>query len=253
MDSEVLLRVDALRHSFGGLQALDGVNMEIRAGELVGLIGPNGAGKSTLIDCLSGHIANYRGMVTFDGADISRLPLHKVARRGLVRSFQVSRVFDRLTTTSNLLLAPQKQRGETLLGALLGRWRREESEHLREVSQVLADFDLARVGDAYAGEVSGGQRRLIELSRALLTRPKMLLLDEPFAGVSPANRRILGHWLLKLNQESGLTILMVEHRLEEVERLCPRAIVMAAGRPIAQGALSDLRADKEVVSAYFGG
>ena len=139
------------------------------------------------------------------------------------------------------------------MGALFGGWRGEEQEHLREVRGVLADFDLTRVGDEYASEVSGGQRRLIELSRALLTKPKMLLLDEPFAGVSPANRRNLGDWLVSLNRDSGLTILMVEHRLEEVERLCPKAIVMAAGHPIARDSLADLRTNKEVVSAYFGG
>jgi branched-chain amino acid transport system ATP-binding protein len=253
VDNDVLLQVESLSQSFGGLQAVDQASLEIRSGEFVGLIGPNGAGKSTLIDCLSGHITGYRGKVTFDGADISHLAMHKVARRGLARTFQVSRVFDRLTATSNLLLAPQDQRGETVVGALLGRWRQEEREHIREAGEALAEFDLTRIADSFAGEVSGGQRRLIELSRALLMRPKMLLLDEPFAGVSPANRRILGDWLVALNRESGMTILMVEHRLEEVERLCSRAIVMAAGRPIAQGSLTDLRADKEVVSAYFGG
>ena len=252
-DDDVVLRVDGLSHYFGALRALDDVSFDIRRGEFVGIIGPNGAGKTTLIDCLSGQIRGYSGRVTFDGADITHLPLHKVARRGLVRTFQVSRVFERLTTTSNLLLAPQQQRGETLWGSLFGGWRGEEREHLHEVSEVLADFDLTRVGDEYASEVSGGQRRLIELSRALLTKPKMLLLDEPFAGVSPANRRNLGDWLVSLNRESGMTILMVEHRLEEVERLCPKAIVMASGHPIARDSLADLRGNKEVVSAYFGG
>lgn len=248
-----LLRVESVAHSFGGVQAVDGVSFDVRRGEFVGLIGPNGAGKSTLLDCISGQINGYRGTIRFDGQDISRLPMFKVARRGLVRSFQVSRVFDRLTVLSNLMAAAPGQKGERLLWAVLGGWRGEEAAHVRRSDEVLDDFQLTPVAQAYASEISGGQRRLVELSRTLLGEPKMLLLDEPFAGVSPANRRKLGDWLLSLNRDMGLTILMVEHRLEQVERLCSTAVVMALGRQIARDSLANLRRDPRVVAAYFGG
>ncbi|HLH70785.1 MAG TPA: ABC transporter ATP-binding protein [Candidatus Dormibacteraeota bacterium] len=248
-----LLRVEALAHAFGGVQAVNGVTFEVHRGEFLGLIGPNGAGKSTLLDCLSGQIRDYRGRVVFDGQDVSRWPLFRVARTGLVRSYQVSRVFDRLTVLSNLLTAPPRQRGERLPWALLGGWRAQERHHLELAQAALMDFELTPLARTYASEVSGGQRRLVELSRALLTGPKMLLLDEPFAGVSPANRRRLGDWLLRLNQEAGLTILMVEHRLEQVERLCSSALVMAAGRVIARDSMANLRRNPRVIEAYFGG
>ncbi|MGH9088868.1 MAG: ABC transporter ATP-binding protein [Acidimicrobiales bacterium] len=250
---QAILEARGVRHAFGGVQAVNDTSFTIRQGEFVGLIGPNGAGKTTLLDCLSGRIRNYRGQVLFEGTDITKRPLDAVARAGLIRSFQVSRVFNRLTLFANLMVASQGQKGEKLRWALTGRWRDEEEQIQARVIQIIEEFRLAPLADAYASEASGGQRRLIELARLILAEPKMLLLDEPFAGVSPANRKSLAEWLSFINKEKGLSVLMVEHRLEQVERLCSTAIVMANGRPIARDAMSALRQDRAVVDAYFGG
>ncbi len=252
MTEVALLEVDSVAHSFGGVQAVAGVNLKVSEGVFKGLIGPNGAGKSTLIDCISGHFRSYRGHVRFAGLDITGWPLHRVAQAGLERTFQTSRMFHRLTVLSSLMVAPMHQRGESLLWSLLGGWRNQESQLVNEARSLVTEFGLEALADSYAGEVSGGQQRLTELTRALMMKPRMLLLDEPFAGVSPTNRKRLVVLLKALNQERGLTILMVEHRLEMVEQLCDSIIVMAEGRVIAEDTMANLRKNPKVVDAYLG-
>jgi branched-chain amino acid transport system ATP-binding protein len=249
---EPLLRVRDVAHSYGGVQAVRGVDLEIRAGEFVGLIGPNGAGKTTLLDLISGAVRVKRGTVTFFGQDITGKPLHAVARLGLVRTFQTARVFARMTVLSNLMAAPAGQRGEGLVGAVFGRWRDQEREQLDRAGEMLARFRIAEAREQYGAELSGGQRRLTELSRTLMAGPMMLLLDEPFAGVSPTNRARLATHLRALSREHGITVLMIEHRLELVEQLCERIVVMAEGRAIAEGTMDTLRRNAAVVSAYLG-
>ena len=153
---------------------------------------------------------------------------------------------------TNLMVAPPAQEGEKIWRAVFGGWRAQEQSNVVKAQAMLDKFELSRLANAFASEASGGQRRLVELSRALLAEPSMLLLDEPFAGVSPANRQRLGDWLRALNRDSGLTILMVEHRLEQVERLCSTAVVLANGRVIGRDSLARLRDDPQVVAAYFG-
>ncbi|MBU6423534.1 MAG: ABC transporter ATP-binding protein [Chloroflexota bacterium] len=247
-----LLEVRGVAHSYGGVQAVAGVDLDVQRGEFLGLIGPNGAGKTTLLDLISGAVRPERGRVVFNGHDITRKPLHAVARLGLVRTFQTARVFARMTVLSNLMSAPAGQRGEGLLASVFGGWRDQERTQLGDAREMLQRFRIADAADQLGSELSGGQRRLTELSRTLMAGPTMLLLDEPFAGVSPTNRARLAAHLRALSVERGITILMIEHRLDLVEQLCGRIVVMAEGRAIAEGTMGDLRRNAAVVSAYLG-
>ena len=247
-----ILEVRGVRHSYGGVQAVAGVDLDVSAGEFIGLIGPNGAGKTTLLDCISGAVRPAGGSVVFRGTPVTGRSLHDIARLGMVRSFQTARVFGRMTLLSNLMSAPGGQRGERLLRALLGGWRGQEAAQLDDARAMLRRFDIAESAEQYGAALSGGQRRLTELSRSLMVGPVALLLDEPFAGVSPTNRRRLADHLQALSRDHGITVLMVEHRLELVEELCDRIYVMAEGRVIAQGRMADLRRNAAVVSAYLG-
>jgi ABC-type branched-subunit amino acid transport system ATPase component len=252
MIGDTLLEVDSLAHAFGGVQAVAGVSLKVTEGMFMGLIGPNGAGKSTLLDCISGQIRSYAGRVRFAGQDITGWPLNRIAALRLIRTYQDSRMFNRLTVLSNLMAAPMGQRGERLDSALFGGWKGEEVSHAHSAIQLATDYGLDVVGDNYANQISGGQRRLTELTRALMLQPKMLLLDEPFAGVSPSNRRRLADQLQALNRSRNLTILMIEHRLEMIDQLCDTTVVMAEGRIIAEGRMADIRKHPEVISAYLG-
>lgn len=253
MNSEDILVVENIAKSFRGVQAVNNASLTVPRGSFFGLIGPNGAGKSTLLDCISGHISQYQGRVWFNGENISNRPLHAIAAKGMVRSFQVSRVFAQMTVLSNLMVAPPRQVGEKFWPACLGTWKKDQAQHLNASRRMMDRYGIRRLENDYASELSGGQRRLMELGRALLTEPAMLLLDEPFAGVSPANRQRLAQHLKALNQEYGMTIVMIEHRLEIIEQLCDRVAVMAEGRIIGEGSMADLRKNASVVAAYLGG
>ena len=251
-DHNVALDVEDLACSFGGVQAVRGVSMEIARGRFVGLIGPNGAGKSTLVECLSGFNTTYKGRVRLFGADISRKAPHKIAALGLVRGFQQARVFGQMTSLDNIGVAERRQSGESVIGALAGRWRNAERLGQRRSEEFLSLFGMTQVRGNYGRELSGGQQRLLELARLLSSDPDVLLLDEPFVGVSPANRERLCQMLLHICHERHVTILMVEHRLELVERLCDSVVVMAEGKVIAQGPMSEIRSDAMVLDAYLG-
>jgi branched-chain amino acid transport system ATP-binding protein len=250
-----LLTVRDIRRSFGGVRAVDGVSFSVPRGSTTGLIGPNGAGKSTALGVIAGALRADGGTVEFDGEDISGLPPMNRARRGLIRTFQASSPFTRLTVLENLLVAAQNNPGETLLGAvLLGKrsWRRQEAELVDQARELMGQFQMADKEDEWAGNLSGGQKRLLEIMRGLMARPKLLLLDEPMAGVNPTLARgIEGH--LERLRNDGLTMLMVEHELGVVERLCDRVIVMAQGKVISQGTMESLRTEQEVLDAYLVG
>ena len=252
--TEPMLRVDDLRISFGGLHALDGATFEVPQGALCGLIGPNGAGKSTVINIVGGQMLPGSGRVLFRGAEIQGQAPHRIARRGLVRTFQTANVFSRLTVVENLLVGAPPWRGETFVAALAGRryWRRREDELIQRAVDVMDRFGMRAVQNEYAGALSGGQKRILEIMRALMSDPVMLLLDEPMAGVNPTLARSIGDRLREL-RSTGLTMLMIEHDLALVERLCDSVIVMAQGRVLAEGSLSDLRNRREVVDAYLAG
>jgi ABC-type branched-subunit amino acid transport system ATPase component/ABC-type branched-subunit amino acid transport system permease subunit len=248
------LSVRDLHRDFGGVQAVDGLSFDLSPGQVTGLIGPNGAGKSTALKLIAGAIRPSAGHILLDGTDVAGWPAHKVARLGVIRTFQHTSEFAQLTVLENLLAAAPGQPGASLGGALLGRRHSQgrQRELLAEAWALLADFQLTESADMYAGQLSGGQRRLVEIMRALMARPRILLLDEPMAGVNPTLRLTIEEHLLRL-REGGLTMLMVEHELGSVERICDSVIVMAQGKALATGTMAEVRRNKEVLSAYLVG
>jgi branched-chain amino acid transport system permease protein len=253
-DDDVVLRAVDLVRDFGGVKAVAGVSIEVRRGTLTGLIGPNGAGKSTLLAMLAGTIGVTSGQVIYQGADVTGVPAYRRARMGLVRTFQLASEFKRLTVMENLLSAAPGNRGDSLAGALRGRryWRHDEDAAIARARALLDRFGLSSLADTYGGDLSGGQRRLTEIMRALMTEPTMLLLDEPMAGVHPRLARQIGGHLLDLCAE-GVTILMVEHELAIMDEFCDPVIMMAEGTVLATGTMASLRARSEVVEAYLVG
>jgi ABC-type branched-subunit amino acid transport system ATPase component len=251
---DAILSVRDVRRGFGGVQAVDGATFSASRGRITGLIGPNGAGKSTLIAIVGGALKPDGGTVTFDGADVTGMTAHRIARRGLIRTFQLSAEFSKLTVLENLLVAVPHQKGESLLGAQLGRlyWGQDEGARVDRARDVLDRFSMAPKENELAGNLSGGQKRLLEIMRALMATPKMLLLDEPFAGVNPTLAREIEHYLVDLRDE-GLSMIMVEHELAVVERVCDPVVVMAQGKVIAEGAMKDVGAREEVLRAYLVG
>jgi branched-chain amino acid transport system permease protein len=251
---EVILRTDGLSKDFGGVRAVMDVSIEVRRGSLTGLIGPNGAGKSTLLAMLAGTLQASSGRVFFDGADVTALPAYRRARSGLVRTFQLASEFKRLTVMENLLVAGPIRRGDSFRGALAGRryWRGDEEAAVSRAGELLNRFGLEEYANTYAGDLSGGQRRIVEIMRALMASPSVLLLDEPMAGVHPALARRIGDALRDLCAE-GMTIVMVEHELAIMDEYCDPVIVMAEGAVLAEGTMRALRARAEVVEAYLVG
>jgi branched-chain amino acid transport system permease protein len=251
---DVMLRTVGLTRDFGGVHAVADVSLAVRHGTLTGLIGPNGAGKSTLLSMLAGTLPATDGQVFFDGTDVTRTPAYKRARLGLVRTFQLASEFKRLTVMENLLSAVPGQRGDSFRGALAGPryWRRDEDAAIDRAATILDRFGLRDYANTYAGDLSGGQRRIVEIMRALMTAPRVLLLDEPMAGVHPVLARRIGDALLELCAE-GMTIVMVEHELAIMDEYCDPVIVMAEGMVLAEGTMRALRERAEVVEAYLVG
>ena len=252
--SAVILDARAISKSFGGLHAVDNCSFTVARGSVTGLIGPNGAGKSTVANLITGFIRADAGTILLDGKNIAHLPAHRIARHGLTRTFQITRELERMTVTENMLAAPPHQLGESFWPGLLGlpTVRRQEDENLKRALKLLKDFDLYHLRDEYAGNLSGGQRRLLELARVVMTQPKMLLLDEPFAGINPVLAARLSDYIETLCKDEGITFLIIEHNLAMVERLCHTVIVMALGRTIAEGSMAELRQNAAVVDAYLG-
>jgi branched-chain amino acid transport system ATP-binding protein/branched-chain amino acid transport system permease protein len=249
-----ILAVAGLQRGFGGVRAVDDATFGVSPATITGLIGPNGAGKSTTLGIISGFIPASAGSVVFDGVELTREPPHRRARAGLVRTFQLSREFGSLTTLENLVVAAPRARSESTLGVLAGRryWGSEERETVERARELLAYFQMESKASELARNLSGGQKRMLEVMRAVMARPKLLLLDEPTAGLSPVLTHRLGDACLALRDE-GLTILLVEHELETVDRLCDTVIVMVEGAVFAQGTMADLRVRKDVQEAYIAG
>jgi ABC-type branched-subunit amino acid transport system ATPase component len=253
MSSPVLVATDIHRH-FEGMRAVDGVSIEVPAGQITGLIGPNGAGKSTLLAVLAGTLPATSGSIAYFGRDITRLPAYARARLGLMRTFQLPSEFAQLTVLENLLVAAPDNRGDSIFGALRGKryWIEDETRLVEKARALLKRFGMSAKESDYAGTMSGGQKRLIEIMRALMLGPRVLLLDEPMSGVHPKVVEEIQHYLQELRRE-GLTILMVEHELHMVERLCDSVVVMAQGKVIGSGTMASLRRQPEIVDAYLVG
>ncbi len=249
----VLEGFDLVR-SFEGNRAVDGASLGFQEGHLTGLIGPNGAGKSTTLAMLAGTLPVTSGRIVLFGEDVTTVPAYRRARLGLVRTFQLASEFKKLTVLENLLVAIPGQKGSTFGGAVRGRryWGRQERELLERAGSTLERFRLTAHADTLAGNLSGGQRRLVEIMRALMAEPKVLLLDEPMAGVHPQLAREIGEILLGLVAD-GMTIAMVEHELAIMDEFCDPVIVMAEGRVLAEGTMAALRQRSEVVEAYLVG
>jgi branched-chain amino acid transport system ATP-binding protein len=250
-DGGIILEAAGLSRDFGGVHAVADVSFTVRRGTLTGLIGPNGAGKSTLMALLAGTQRPSAGRVIYQGSDITARPAFRRARLGLVRTFQLASEFKRLTVMENLLSAVPGNRGDSFLGAVAGRryWGRDEAAAVARATAILRRFGLETRANDYAGLLSGGQRRLVEIMRSLMAEPDMLLLDEPMAGVYPELARRIGQTLQELCRE-GLTILMVEHELAITDEFCDPVIVMAEGSLLAQGTMAQLRERTDVVEAY---
>jgi len=252
--ARVILRAEELTRTFDGVPVVSGVSFELHAGRLTGLIGPNGAGKSTTLAMLAGTLAPTTGSVVFHDREITTLPAYKRARVGLLRTFQLASEFKRLTVLENLLSAVPRQPGDSFHGAVLGRryWLASEERAIDRAEVLLDQFGLTRYANQYAGDLSGGQRRLVEIMRALMAEPAALLLDEPVAGVHPHLAHEIGEQLLRLCA-AGMTIMMVEHELAIMDEFCDPVIVMAEGKVLAEGTMDALRGRSDVVEAYLVG
>jgi branched-chain amino acid transport system permease protein len=253
-DREIVLQAVGVEREFGGVRAVADVSFSVRHGTMTGLIGPNGAGKSTLLAMLAGTLPVSSGRIIYQGQDVTRLPAYRRARLGLVRTFQLASEFKRLTVMENLLSAVPGNRGDSFRGALAGPryWRGDETAAIARAQALLARFGLDGLANSYAGDLSGGQRRLVEIMRALMAEPQVLLLDEPMAGVHPNLARRIGNELTALCAD-GLTVLMVEHELAIMDEFCDPVVAMAEGAVLAEGTMAELRSRTEVVEAYLVG
>ncbi|MCA1813246.1 MAG: ABC transporter ATP-binding protein [Halobacteriales archaeon] len=247
-----LLRVRGLAKAFGGVRAVDAVDLDVGPGEMVGLIGPNGAGKTTLFDLVAGALPADAGSVRLRGEDVTGKPAHDLAQRGLARTFQIARALARMTVLENVCLAAPGQHGERVLPAMLRTWTGQEREVEARARETLEFLGLQEHADAYAGSLSGGQRKLLELGRAMMLKPRLMLLDEPLAGVNPVLAQRILERIAAIRALQGCAFLVIEHDVESVLRTCDRVAVMAHGKKIADAAPDDIRVDRSVLEAYLG-
>ena len=250
-----MITIDRVSMQFGGLRAVDDVSFDIPAGRITGLIGPNGAGKTTLFNIIAGHLIPTAGRVTLEARDITRTPPYQRARLGLARTFQIAHEFSKLTVLENLMAAGDQPRGESVLAVMFARgsYDAEQRALYNQAEETIAFLELSHVKSEKAGNLSGGQKKLLELGRALMRKPKIILLDEIGAGI---NRTLLGKIAGKikgLNTDRGLTFCLIEHDLDYVSRLCDNVVVMASGKLLTRGTPDEVRRDERVVEAYFGG
>ncbi len=251
---DVLLEVSGLVKRFGGHVAVDGATFEVERGSITGLIGPNGAGKTTCFNCIAGALRPDGGRVRFAGEDITGLPSYRVFRRGLTRTFQIPQELGALTVLENLMVVPEEQAGERIQESWLRPWRvaAQEREIAERAHEVLAEVDLGHEAQNQAGNLSGGQRKLLELGRALMSSPSLILLDEPSAGVNPTLTLRLVERIRALRDRFGITFLVIAHDMDLMLRLCERLIAMADGVVLVAGDPQAVLENAEVQAAYLG-
>jgi neutral amino acid transport system ATP-binding protein len=251
---EAVLEVRGVYKRFGGIHAVNNATFDVRRQSITALIGPNGAGKTTLFNVVTGFYGGDGGSVCFDGEEIFGLQPWRIARLGMVRTFQITKALAAMPVIDNMMLAAPDQPGELFRNLVFRPMavRSREKEVREQAMELLEIFNLTKLADDYAGTLSGGQRKLLELARALMTQPKLLLLDEPMAGINPTlGKRLLEH-MRRLRTEQGVTFLFVEHDMEVVMNHSDRVIVMAEGTVISEGTPDEVRKDKKVIDAYLG-
>ena len=244
---------DVVKH-FGGVAAVDGVSMEIKQGTITGLIGPNGAGKSTLFNLIAGNLNPESGSIYLDGEDVTGLKPHVLFSKGLLRTFQIAHEFQSLSVLDNLMMVPSLQVGESLLGAWFKREKvvRQEAEMRGKAEEVISFLNMGHLANELAGNLSGGQKKLLELGRTMMASPKVVILDEVGAGVNRTLLKEIGDAILSMNRERGFTFCMIEHDMDFISRLCDPVVVMAEGKILAQGSADEIKANEDVIEAYLG-
>ena len=249
---DAILTAGGVRRRFGGLVAVDVDRLEVQRGSITALIGPNGAGKTTFFNLLTGFDQPDQGDWAFNGGSLRKMQAYKIARLGMVRTFQLTKALSRLTVIENMRLGATDQAGENVFRAVLPfLWRGQERQITGQADQILAYFKLDTKRDDFAGSLSGGQRKLLEMARALMVQPEMVMLDEPMAGVNPALKQsLLGH--VKALRDRGMTVLFVEHDMDMVRDVADWVVVMAQGQIIAEGPPQSVMADDRVIDAYLG-
>lgn len=250
-----MLEIRNVDKSFGGLMAVFDCSLEVREGSITGLIGPNGAGKTTLFNVITGHYRPDRGQIRFMGEEIGGLPPHRIFQKRIYRTFQITREFPHMTVLENLMLIPGGQVGEKVWNIWFrtGAVREQELSIKEKALEVLEFVELIDLKDEYAGSLSGGQKKLLELAKSLMADPKMVLLDEPGAGVNPTLMRKLIDNIMRLCEEKGITFFLIEHDMDLVMTLCNPVIVMSEGRKLAEGTPEEIKRDERVLAAYLGG
>lgn len=249
-----MIVVENLHRHFGGFHAVDGASLTIETGSITGLIGPNGAGKTTLFNVIAGRLPPTSGRVTMAGEDISGLPPHVLFHKGLLRTFQIAHEFGSMTVRENLMMVPPGQSGETLWNTWFGRKRiaGEERALRAKADEVLEFLTISHLADQKASQISGGQKKLVELGRTMMVDAKIVFLDEVGAGVNRTLLNTIGDAILRLNRERGYTFCVIEHDMDFIARLCDPVIVMAEGKVLAKGTVDEVKNDERVIEAYLG-
>ncbi|MEM8652403.1 MAG: ABC transporter ATP-binding protein [Pseudomonadota bacterium] len=249
-----MIVVEDVHKHFGGIRAVDGASLSIETGSITGLIGPNGAGKTTLFNVIAGLHKPTSGRILLDGEDISGLEPHELFAKGLLRTFQIAHEFSTLTVRENLMMVPDHQSGESLVQTWTNsRKVREEEERIREKANEVIEFlEIPQVADELAGNLSGGQKKLLELGRTMMVDAKIVFLDEVGAGVNRTLLNTIGDAIIRLNKERGYTFCMIEHDMDFISRLCNPVICMAEGKVLAEGTAEEVKNNEEVIEAYLG-
>jgi len=249
-----MIVVEDLHKHFGGFHAVDGASLEIKAGSITGLIGPNGAGKTTLFNIIAGRLKPTSGRVTMAGEDITGLTPHELFHKGLLRTFQIAHEFSSMTVRENLMMVPGDQSGERLWNAWFGRRRIAEQERalLKKADDVLDFLTISHLRDEKAGNLSGGQKKLLELGRTMMVDARIVFLDEVGAGVNRTLLNTIGDAIVRLNKERGYTFCVIEHDMDFIGRLCDPVIVMAEGKVLAEGKADEIMKNEAVIEAYLG-
>ena len=254
MNSNTILEVRNLSKSYGGVKAVNNVSFSVKKGEIVGLIGPNGAGKTTSFNAIAGAEKPTSGEVFLNSENVTGRSTEQLYHRGLLRTFQLSQEYPKMTTLENLMVACKNQIGENILMNWLNSKSviSRETEVIKKATETLDFLGLSHVSDELAGNLSGGQKKLLELGRTMMADAKLILLDEPGAGVNPTLMQKIGDMIIELNQKRGYTFCLIEHDMQLIERLCHRIIVLAEGRILQEGSMEEIRNNAKVVDAYFG-